>query len=85
MVISKLLQAFCNHHTMHKRRLDVDGLSVMHHVCPDCGYSVPVIGRSQEAYAAGLAKQVPLPKAKKAEPVPASERARVLEMLRPAK
>jgi hypothetical protein len=72
----------CPHRTLYRERRELYGLPVMHWVCDDCEYAVPVVTRTAEEYRAASMLQVQTPVAKKVPKPCAAERARVVAMIR---
>ena len=40
----------CSHDSTYRERRDLDGASVMHLVCHDCGHAVPTLQRTTEEH-----------------------------------
>ena len=40
----------CAHEATYRERRDLDGASVMHLVCHDCGHAVPAVQRTTEEH-----------------------------------
>jgi len=40
----------CAHDSTYRERRDLDGASVMHLVCHDCGHAVPAVQRTTEEH-----------------------------------